>query len=335
MDCRWSRCRVYVDARAIQSLAIPHSGFARGKPEQLLFAPRGSHAVKISARGNRLAFVYLHREVDIWSISNGTVVKHPISSTQIEYNPMYSPDGKRIVFESQRSGSGEIWVANADGSGLLQVTSGGLHSGTPRWSPDGQWIVYDHQDNESQFDIYVVAASGGQPRQLTRNAAQDVVPSFSSDGKWVYFRSDRTGRNQIFRIPFDGGLEQQITTDGGDTAFESADGASVYFLKNTNSPIFKTDVRGGTEVQMPIRVNFRAFHVTTDGIYFLRVETLLKTFEGVLGFHSFTTGKTVDLHRMPGFTMSTGLTVAPDRKTFLVAKAEDPGADLMLVEGFQ
>ena len=67
-----------------------------------------------------------------------------IGSTRSELNAQFSPDGSRIVFESMRSGTQELWVADQDGRNALQLTSfNGRLGGTPAWSPDGQSIAFD------------------------------------------------------------------------------------------------------------------------------------------------------------------------------------------------
>ena len=77
-----------------------------------------------------------------------------ISSTRYDESPQFSPDGKRIAFSSDRSGSGEIWVCDSDGLNAVQLTSlGGPLVTMPRWSPDGEHIAFD-SSAEGQFDIY-------------------------------------------------------------------------------------------------------------------------------------------------------------------------------------
>jgi WD40-like Beta Propeller Repeat len=95
----------------------------------------------VSSCASRLAYVHEWMDANIWRIE----IRHParsvssptklIASTRHEAGPQFSPDGKRIAFHSNRSGSVEIWVYDADGRHPLQLTSLGSHSGTPRWSP--------------------------------------------------------------------------------------------------------------------------------------------------------------------------------------------------------
>src|SRR5438046_96751 len=83
-----------------------------------------------------------------------------IASAGSQGEQQCSPDGKKIVFLSDRTGNAEIWVCDSDGSNPVQVTSfGGPAVGSPRWSPDSQQIAFD-SPKEGHSDIYVINASG-------------------------------------------------------------------------------------------------------------------------------------------------------------------------------
>ena len=177
---------------------VPASG--AGEPEQLPFSGGEASWPAISRSGNRLAYEREVFDPNIWrlSLSGPGVAAGPparfIASTRSDAAAQYSPDGKRIAFESDRSGVHGIWVSDADGSNAVELFSqAGASCGTPRWSPDGQRIAFD-SDPEGNIDIYVIRASGGKPIRLTTDSADDEAPSWSRDGKWVYFASKRTGR---------------------------------------------------------------------------------------------------------------------------------------------
>jgi Tol biopolymer transport system component len=99
-----------------------------------------------------------------------------ISSSKSDSAAQYAPEGKRITFRSDRSGSFEIWACEADGSNPVQLTNfGGPQAGSPCWSPDGRQIAFDARP-EGNPDIFVISAEGGRPRRLTDDAAEDIVP---------------------------------------------------------------------------------------------------------------------------------------------------------------
>jgi len=149
------------------------------------------------------------------------------------------------VFRSNRTGNDEIWVADATGRSPIRLTSmGGPVTGSPQWSPDGQYVVFDSRP-EGSADIFLVPSGGGPPRRLTADPSNEVTPSFSADGKFVYFASDRTGAWQVWKQPVEGGAERQITAAGGFAPQESADGRWIYYAKFQASGLFRMPAAGG------------------------------------------------------------------------------------------
>jgi serine/threonine protein kinase len=161
--------------------------FRNGSIQTLPF----DHAIypALARRQNRLVYTRWIRDYDIWRTDGHTTERHPSSSTELDAFTHFSPDGKRIVLSSMRSGNQEIWVGNADGTQLVPLTTlGGNNNDFPRWSPDGRWIVFRHSA-AGLGSIWTVDANGGTPRPLNISGGENGAPSFSHDGKWIYFRS--------------------------------------------------------------------------------------------------------------------------------------------------
>lgn len=199
--------------------------------------------------------------------------------------PQFSPDGKRIVFMSNRTGGMDLWACDADGSHLQQVTTLG-DAGTPRWSPDGKSIAFDSRvhnyggqsdgskNGEGFGAVLIVDLATGAQRFLAVGKANNVVPSWSHDGRYVYFASDRTGQYQLWKIPLDGGSPVQLTRSGGFSPWESADGKFLYYAKNNeaNPQVWRVSIDGGDEslVSPAVRPGtWASWSVTADGIYFV------------------------------------------------------------------
>jgi serine/threonine protein kinase/Tol biopolymer transport system component len=155
-----------------------------------------------------------------------------IASSRSDVSPHISPDGRSIAFVSMRGGGPDIWVASADGSNprrvaVLPVTSG------PRWSPDGQSLVFGAMaPGQVRPDLWIVAASGGTPRQLTTDSSYETMLAWAADGRSVYFMSDRSGRFEIWNLPISGGAPVQTTHRVGLRAQESADGRFLYYAND-------------------------------------------------------------------------------------------------------
>ncbi len=309
---------------------------AGAQPQRLTFA--GEHVMEptIARSGNRLLYAQYLVDASIWQVHPGEPPRRFISiaSTRWEAAPQFSPDGQRVAFQSNRTGSMHVWVCDADGGNPVQLThfeSG--YSGTPRWSPDGRWIAFDHQDQEG-WRVYVMAADGGQVRRLAEERGDADIPSWSSDGKWIYYASNGTGRYEVFRRPAQGGPATQLTHNGGFVAFESRDGQSLYYSKMDSQfrwSLWVLPVGGGEEKQVLKSVFWRDFAPVDDGIYYMP-ETAADGSTSVR-FRRFSTGEDTEIAEIKNPV--TGLTVSPDRKTILFSLDVRTGSNIMVVDNFR
>ncbi len=317
-----------------------------GAPEALPGVGENAYGPVVSRHGNYLAYVYRKQDVNIWRAGgpNSTVKNSPptrlIASTREDLSPAYSPDGKRIAFASDRSGSLEIWICDSEGSNPVQVTNfGSGHNGTPRWSPDGQRIAFDARVTGSS-DIYVVTADGGPPRQLTTESSTDVMPVWSKDGRWVFFGSDRGGEWQIWRVPAEGGQAMQVTKGGGYGTVGAKDGF-IYYTRNSGNVAAKKSsepgvwvvpVDGGEEVRVFDKGRALFLFVTEDGVYRYDAGT---TPGPTIEFYSFAnkqTTKLVTIEKSKGHGL---ITASLDGKWILYCQIDQVDNDIMLVENFQ
>jgi eukaryotic-like serine/threonine-protein kinase len=302
-------------------------------PTRLPFASPSASFPAISPGRSRLAYAWNLHNMNLWRFDMRTAQSRMlVGSTFRSEVPQYSPDGRKIAFQSNRSGTFEVWTCDADGSNCLQLTSfGGPMCGSPRWSPDGRWIAFDAR-TERRSEIYVIAAHGGSPQQLTRGTGgprvDNSVPSWSPDGRWLFFTSNRTGREEIWKIPMGGGQAAQVTRSGGLYALSSPDGQHLYYMKTPSAgSLFRMPADGGEERQVVSRqVGWASFCVTAKGVYFL-------------------TDKSIDLLDPETGRVSTvtvldqrqrkDLCVSPDGRYFIWSQLDRNSADLMLVENFR
>jgi hypothetical protein len=137
----------------------------------------------------------------------------PVRLTTAEGNdtlPALSPDGRRIVFVSDRDGNREIYVMNADGSGQLNLTRHAAEDWTPCWSPDGQHIAFASL-RDGNWEIYVMNADGSQVQRLTDHRSTDYGPAWSPDGSSIAFVSERDGNLEIYVMAADGSNVRRVT----------------------------------------------------------------------------------------------------------------------------
>ena len=308
---------------------VPASGGRT--PERLPYAfPSASQPV-ISRSPPRLVYTWQLRSMNLWRLDTRTGErKMLIGSTYDQWEPQYSPDGRKIAFQSDRSGNWEVWTCDADGSNCQQITSfEGPGCGSPRWSPDSRWLALDSRA-EGQSEIYVVAADGGKPRRITDNPRGDLIPSWSHDGLWIYFAYDRSSQFQTWKAPKDGGEAVQVTRSGGYAAFESSDGNYLYYDKFSQPGLFRMPAQGGEETQIlqtrPPVGGFRGFGVTSKGVYFF---SDAKTIQ----FLDAATGKISAIASLDKGSGDFG--VSPDDAYGVWSQVDRFSVDLMLVDGFR
>jgi Tol biopolymer transport system component/tRNA A-37 threonylcarbamoyl transferase component Bud32 len=314
----------------IESLwRVPVSG--RQTPRRLPYVLPSAINPAIARTPPRLAYAWQVFNVNLWRLDTYTGDrKMLIGSTYDSRIPQYSSDGRKIAFQSNRSGSVEVWTCDADGSNCQQLTSfGGPQCGTPRWSPDGRWLALDSR-SEGQSEIYVIAADGGTPRRATNSPTfSNTRPSWSRDGRWIYFDSDRSGRNEIWKMPVGGGQAVQVTRSGGAAALESPDGKYIYYVKEPGpSGLFRMPTEGGEEKQvLAPTLGWGSFGVTAKGVYSVRDGRTIQ-------FLDTATGKTSTLATLDK-PMSGGMCVSPDDAYVVWGREERNTLDLMLVENFR
>lgn len=159
--------------------------------------------------GHLLYSAYSGDGQGIWEISNDGRNVHQLTANRLDSldrQMRVTRDGRYIVFQSNRSGSFQIWRVNADGSDLRQLTTGGENT-QPTLSPDGQWIVYA-SEGEGQAGLRKISIDGGEPVVLTDRKAS--APEVSPDGRQIayfYFSSSLPLRLHI--IPATGGEPSQ------------------------------------------------------------------------------------------------------------------------------
>jgi Tol biopolymer transport system component len=310
---------------------VPSSG--HGEPVRLQGMGEDATDLAISASGERLAYSQGTYHGSLWKIPieglRGGDPKRVTATTARDKFSHFSPDGKRIVFESGRSGVDEIWICDTDGSNAFQLTSFGKGmSGSPRWSPDGKTIAFD-SNVAGNWDIWVIPAEGGRPKRLTTNPANDSMPSWSHDGQWIYFVSSRSGGGDIWKIRLDGTSERQVISRGASGPVESADGEYLYYKKGLgeNVELWKMPVGGGESTKILNSVAGRLYTVTQKGIYFAAGGPVPE-----LRYLDFLTDQVRAIAPLSHFAQAD---VSPDERWAEFPQVENSSTNLMVVENLR
>lgn len=177
-------------------------------------------------------------------------------------NPSWSPDGRQIVFATDTEGDAEIWVINADGTGLRKLTSNeSARDVEPRFSPDGTKILFTSDLNTPGFDeIYVMDPDGKNIQQLTK-VPNSYSGAWSPDGTRIAYVSDQGGDGDIYVMDADGQRSVLLTQDDNGAEDRSPvwspDGRWILFASNREDDQFRwyaIDLQGNIQpVTLPGR----------------------------------------------------------------------------------
>jgi Tol biopolymer transport system component len=317
---------------------------AGGMPQRLAVTGENATTLSVSRTGHWLVYARDAVHFSIWRMpgpsaaNKGSPPAKFLSSKQVDAAPKYSPDGKRILFYSARSGDLEIWVCDSEGRNPRQLTYlGGAGAGGGRWSPDSRWIAFSSH-KEGNLDIYVISLDGGRVRRVTADASNEWGPSWSKDGRWLYFASDRSGSPQIWKAPVEGGPAVQVTKRGGNDATESVDGKFLYYAKSDTHGIWRAPVAGGEETQILDDGWEGGWALTSQGICF-RSGPHDNLGGATIKYYAFDNRRVTTIKQFAKDELMDSpnhpLSISPDGRWILYTKIDQAGGDLILVENFR
>ena len=221
--------------------------------------------VRISPDGRRVATDFREQENDvwIWDLDRKTLSRTTFDAA-FDQMPIWTPDGRRIAFRSDRTGSllKLFWQA-ADGTGQAEQLTNGANVETPfAFSPDAKWLVYGATDPKTQGDLYVRSMIDGTTRPLLRTPAVEMNAEISPDGRWMAYQSNETGDEQVYVRPFpdvDAG-RWQVSTAGGTRPAWARGGRELIYLDPAGR-VMATAVQSTTAFNSGVPV------VVTDSLF--------------------------------------------------------------------
>jgi Tol biopolymer transport system component len=319
------------------------TAFERSTPRRMIIDAADIQSPATSRDSRSLLFSSGRTDLDVYRSEIPRSVSSPhiervISSTRLDTEAKVSPDGRRIVFTSERSGGREIWISGVDGSGARQVTNPGAINEHPSWSPDGRQIAFDSRLNGGNGRIYIAQTDQPRIQPVTNGFADDSIPRWSHDGKWLYFSSNRTGRSEIWRASTGNlGDQYQVTMHGGDGPIESPDGAYLYYVNRRALPgpqhLRRINVSTKEEEALlePRNINWWDFVPGNNGVYFVdNAETKSAKF---LYFYELGTGQIRRVASVPRSYYCCP-DVSKDQQHVYYSVLNSLGHDLMMVRGF-
>ena len=243
----------------VWSLPVGPTGRAVGPPASLTQGI-GVASFALEPDGRRIVYSRVQERSNIWRLAwtggpTSTLrdaVPLTVHNQRVESLDV-SPDGEWVVFDSDRSGTVDLWRMRRDGSGLHPMTGGPHPSWRPSFSPDGKHVVF-HSLRDGNRDLYRTPVNGVGIQRLTRHPATDWLPRWSPDGAWIAFGSDRSGNPDIWLVPSSGGEPSQLTQSlaNDHNAVWHPDGGRLLFSSDRagSHELFEIDVDGGAPRQL-------------------------------------------------------------------------------------
>ena len=217
----------------VQSAQTKLVWVSRNGAEQPVAAPAHTYVTpRISPDGREIGVTIMEQESLTWlyDLSRERMTRFTFEGN---YNliPVWTPDGKRIVFESNKEGPPNLFWQLANGSsGLERLTTSDFVEAPFSWSPDGQLLAFIELNATTGFDIWVLRLSDRKAQPFLRTRFNETAPRFSPDGRWLAYISDESGRFEIYVQPYPGpGGKWQISTEGGMEPVWNPNGRELFY----------------------------------------------------------------------------------------------------------
>jgi eukaryotic-like serine/threonine-protein kinase len=249
----------------VQSAQYKLVWVSRNGAELPLPAPARAYLVPhLSPDGLRVAVTITEQESHVWlyDLSRETLTRLTFEGNSNNV-PVWTPDGKRIAFNSNKEGATNIFWQLADGSGGLERLTTSEHLHAPQsWSPDGQLLAFFEVNPATQRDIWVLRMGDRKAQPFLRTQFDEAVPEFSPDGRWLAYVSNESGRWEIYVQPYPGpGGKWQISTEGGTEPKWNRNGRELFYRSGDKMIAVEITTQPGFAAGTP-RMLFEGRYVT-------------------------------------------------------------------------
>ena len=197
--------------------------------------PRAYEHPRLSPDGTRIALASSDQETDlwIWDLRRATLTRLTLDPST-EWYPLWTPDGRRIIFSSNRGGAMNLWWQAADGTGAAERLTTSSNAQFPTGTtPDGTAVMFNEQTPTMGRDLLQVALDGTRRvTPLLQTKFDELNGIVSPDGRWLAYESNSSGPFEIYVQPFPnvGGGQRQVSTAGGRQPLWARNGKELFYL---------------------------------------------------------------------------------------------------------
>jgi serine/threonine-protein kinase len=256
-----------------------------GALEPIELPPRNYWSPSLSPDGTRVALSITSDVMETWilELDRGTLNKFTFEGGN--HIPVWTPDGRRLVFSSDREGPFNLFWKPADGTGVAErLTTSDWHQDPSSWSPDGKILAFAQDHPATDWDIWLLHMDGDRREEsFVRTDFSERHPMISPDGQWLAYASNESGRFEVYVQPFPaGGQKWLISTQGGTAPLWARDGTKLFYrdgdtllmVRVETGPTFSAG-RPQVLLEAPMRVfsgyGTPDYDVATDGHRFLMI----------------------------------------------------------------
>ncbi len=253
-----------------------------GSKQPVAAAARAYRGPCLSPDGRRVAVAIEEQETQVWvyDLARETPTRLTFGGNA-NFTSLWTPDGKRIAFQSNKEGSPNLFWQLADGSGGLErlTTSEYIHA-PMSWSSDGRLLAFIEITPSTGYDIWVLRLSDRKAQAFLRTPFHESAPRFSPDGRWLAYISDETGRYEVYVQPYPGpGGKWQISTEGGTEPVWNPNGRELFYRSGDKMMAVEITTQPGFSAgkpnvlfegkYLPTPATFPNYDVAPDGQRFL------------------------------------------------------------------